>query len=89
LPVSSCVLNFSFNPIFCFNYHGDAVHVEALFLKLCRLDGARHDEEKSERLIFEAYAKTNHEVGFGTIIYLAREKGLNINSKDGSSNQGS
>lgn len=62
---------------------------EALFLKLCRLDGARHDEEKSERLIFEAYAKTNHEVGFGTIIYLAREKGLNINIKDGSSNQGS
>lgn len=60
-----------------------------LFLKLCRLDGDRHDEQKSERLIFEAYAKTNHEVGFGTIIYLAREKGLNINSKDGSSNQGS
>ena len=62
---------------------------KALFLKLCRLDGAIHDEEKSERLIFEAYAKTNREVGFGTIIYLAREKGLNINSKDGSSNQGS
>lgn len=59
-----------------------------LFLKLCRLDGDRHDEQKSERLIFEAYAKTNHEVGFGTIIYLAREKGLNINTGGGSSNQG-
>ena len=59
-----------------------------LFLKLCRLDGDRHDEQKSERLIFEAYAKTNHEVGFGTIIYLAREKGLNINTGGSSSNQG-
>ena len=59
-----------------------------LFLQLCRLDGDRHDEQKSERLIFEAYAKTNHEVGFGTIIYLAREKGLNINTGGGSSNQG-
>lgn len=52
-----------------------------LFLKLCQLDGVDHDEQKSERLIFEAYAKTTHRVGFGTIIYLAREKGLNINSK--------
>lgn len=60
---------------------------KALFLKLCSLDGVKHDEQKSERLIFEAYAKTNREVGFGTIIYLAREKGLNINTKDGSSNQ--
>ena len=64
------------------------VIVKELFLKLCRLDGDRHDELKSERLIFEAYAKTNHEVGFGTIIYLAREKGLNINTGGGSSNQG-
>lgn len=60
---------------------------KALFLKLCSLDGVKHDEQKSERLIFEAYAKTNRDVGFGTIIYLAREKGLNINTKDGSSNQ--
>lgn len=59
-----------------------------LFLKLCSLDGSRNDEQKSERLIFEAYAKTNNEVSFGTIIYLAREKGLNINTKGGSSNQG-
>lgn len=59
-----------------------------LFLKLCRLDGIGYDEQKSERLIFEAYAKTNHRVGFGTIIYLARKKGLNINTKGGSSNQG-
>ena len=59
-----------------------------LFLKLCSLDGSRNDEQKSERLIFEAYAKTNNEVSFGTIIYLAREKGLNINTKGGSSNRG-
>lgn len=52
-----------------------------LFLKLCKLDGINHDEQKSERLIFEAYAKTTRRVGFGTIIYLARERGLNINTK--------
>lgn len=56
-----------------------------LFLRLCRLDGIGHDEQKSEHLIFEAYAKTNRKVGFGTIIFLARQKGLNINTEDRSS----
>lgn len=56
-----------------------------LFLRLCRLDGIGHDEQKSEHLIFEAYAKTSRKVGFGTIIFLARQKGLNINTEDRSS----
>lgn len=47
-----------------------------LFLKFCRLDGAYHDEQKSERLIFDAYLKNSGKVGFQTIIYLAREKGV-------------
>lgn len=51
-----------------------------LFLKLCRLDGINHDEFKSEHLIFDAYSNNKGMVDFGTIIYLARQKGLNINS---------
>lgn len=47
-----------------------------LFLNLCRLDGIKHDEAKSERLIFDAYSRNTRKVNFGTIIYLARQKGL-------------
>lgn len=59
-----------------------------LFLKLCRLDGIGHDEVKCEHLIFEAYAKTNRKVGFGTIIFLARRKGLYINTEDRPTQEG-
>lgn len=47
-----------------------------LFLQLCRLDGAKHDEVKSERLIWEAYAKNQGMCHMQTIIYLARQKGI-------------
>lgn len=50
-----------------------------LFLKLCELDGIQHDAIRSENLIFTAYATTKHFVGFNTIIYLARQKGLEFN----------
>lgn len=51
-----------------------------MFLKLCRLDGVNHDETKSDHLIFDAYSRNTRKVGFGSIIYLAKQKGLNLNS---------
>lgn len=47
-----------------------------LFLQFCRLDGAKHDEMRSERLIWEAYASNQGMCHVETIIYLARQKGI-------------
>lgn len=51
-----------------------------LFIKLCELDGVNNDKTRSEHLIYDAYAKNTQKVKFGTIIYLAKQKGLNFNS---------
>lgn len=56
-----------------------SVHPEIgkeLFLQLCRLDGPMHDEAKSQRLIWEAYAKNQGACRIQTILYLARQKGI-------------
>ena len=50
-----------------------------LFLMLCELDGVKHDAVKSENLIFNAYLYNKGLVNFSTIIYLARQKGLEVN----------
>lgn len=47
-----------------------------LFIKLCRLDGERHDEQKSEKLIWDAYSQNKGRCSINTIIYLARQKGI-------------
>ena len=46
-----------------------------MFMKLCRLDGADHNEEQSERLIYDAYTTMEKRSDFSTIIYLAGKKG--------------
>lgn len=48
------------------------------FLELCRLDKDKHDELKSERLIWDAYNKTQMRSGIHTIIYLAKQKGVHV-----------
>lgn len=56
-----------------------SVHPEKgreLFLDFCRLDGAKHDEQKSEHLIWDAYSKNQGRCSINTIIYLARQKGI-------------
>jgi hypothetical protein len=56
-----------------------SVHPEKgreLFLNFCRLDGARHDEAKSEHLIWDAYRNNQGKCTLSTIIYLARQKGV-------------
>ena len=47
-----------------------------LFLELCRLDGEKHDEQKSEKLIWDAYSHNKGRCSINTIIYLARQKGI-------------
>ena len=46
-----------------------------MFMKLCRLDGIGHNEEQSERLIYDAYTTMEKRSDFSTIIYLAGKKG--------------
>ena len=51
------------------------VYGRAMFMKLCELDGAGHDANKSERLIYDAYTTMNNRSDFSTIIYLAGKQG--------------
>lgn len=47
-----------------------------IFMKLCELDGTDHSEERSERLIYDAYTTPDHRCDFSSIIYLANRKGF-------------
>lgn len=53
-----------------------SVYGRKMFLKFCELDGASHNEAKSERLIYDAYISAEKKCDFSTIIYLARGKGF-------------
>lgn len=53
-----------------------SVYGRKIFLKLCRLDGASHDEARSERLIYDAYTTQEKRCDFSTIVYLAKGKGF-------------
>lgn len=56
-----------------------SVHPEKgreLFLDFSRLDGAKHDEAKSEHLIWDAYCKNQGKCSINSIIYLAGQKGV-------------
>lgn len=47
-----------------------------MFMKLCELDGVDFNEEKSERLIYDAYTTTEIRSDFSSIMYLATRKGF-------------
>lgn len=47
-----------------------------MFMKLCELDGANHNEAQSERLIYDAYTTSVIRSDFSTIIFLANRKGF-------------
>ena len=49
-----------------------------IFMKLCELDGAAHNEARSERLIYDAYTAGVKRSEFRSIIYLAKGKGFNL-----------
>ena len=48
---------------------------EKYFLKLCRLDGAKHDEEASKRKLRSCYLNSTGEIKFNTIVYFAQKHG--------------
>ena len=48
---------------------------EEYFLKLCRLDGANHNEDKSKDLLKGCYINSKGDITFNTIFFLAKEKG--------------
>jgi VirE N-terminal domain len=55
-----------------------------IYLDFCRLDGPFHDEYKSECLLQYCYRKRKlEEVNFGSIVYLAQQKGFIVSQKKG------
>jgi hypothetical protein len=48
---------------------------EKHYLKLCRLDGVKHDEQESKNMLSYCYENTRGEITFSTILFLAREGG--------------
>lgn len=47
-------------------------------MKLCELDGTKHDCIRSERLIYDAYCENDGKCEMATIIYLAKQKGFKL-----------
>jgi len=54
---------------------------ESYFLRLCRLDGPRHNEAASISLLRYCYEHSNFEITFGTLMYLAQRKGYKMSNK--------
>lgn len=54
---------------------------EKYYLKLCRLDGARHNEGESISMLRYCYEHSNFEITLGTLIYLAQRKGYKSSIK--------
>lgn len=54
---------------------------EEYYLRLCRLDGARHDEEASRSMLRYCYEHSNFDITFGTLIYYAQRKGYKISTR--------
>ncbi|MCX5844622.1 MAG: hypothetical protein NT022_12915, partial [Deltaproteobacteria bacterium] len=51
---------------------------EEYFLRLCRLDGIKHDEIQSKNLLRYCYETSKNEISFKTVVYLAREEGFKV-----------
>jgi hypothetical protein len=54
---------------------------ENYYLRLCRLDGPRHDEEASRSMLRYCYEHSNYEITIGTLIYFAQCKGYKMAQK--------
>lgn len=54
---------------------------EQYFLRLCRIDGDKHDEDASILLLRYCYVHSNYDITFKTIIYFAQKKGYHINQR--------
>ena len=52
------------------------------YLKLCRLDGEKHDEDKSTRMLHYAYSNgIENKINFSSIIFQARQEGYDPSYK--------
>ena len=60
---------------------------ERYFLRLCRLDGAKHDEAASISLLRYCYEHSNFDISLDTLIYFAQRKGFRMTQK-GSTKEG-
>jgi len=56
---------------------------EKYFLRLCRLDGAKHDELQSKNLLLYCYEHSKKEIFFKTIVYLAKQAGYREGGAEG------
>lgn len=54
---------------------------ERYYLRLCRLDGARHDEKASISMLRYCYEHSNFEIKLGTLVYMAQCKGYQFSIK--------
>lgn len=54
---------------------------EKYYIRLCRLDGPRHDEEASKSMLRYCYEHSNFEITLGTLVYLAQRKGYQFSYK--------
>ena len=52
-----------------------------IFMRLCRLDVNKFDEDKCDKLLFNAYTENRGQRTFKTILYYAKQKGWIINPK--------
>lgn len=60
---------------------------EGYFLKLCRLDGEKHNEVESRNLLVSCYEYSKGEISFNTVYYYANELGYKQKNKE-SGNEG-
>lgn len=54
---------------------------ERYYLRLCRLDGSKHDEIASLSMLRYCYEHSNFDITLGTLIYFAQRKGFKMTQK--------
>ncbi len=54
---------------------------EKYYLRLCRLDGPKHDEKASYAMLQYCYEHSNFEISLGTLVYFAQRKGYKFSYK--------
>ena len=54
---------------------------EKYYMRLCRLDGPKHDEKASLSMLQYCYEHSNFEITLGTLVYFAQRKGYKFSYK--------
>lgn len=57
---------------------------ERYYLRLCRLDGPKHNEQESISMLRYCYEHSNFDITLGTLIYYAQKKGFKMTHKGSS-----